>query len=125
MKITQEELKKMVREVLESKMAGLKQKPSTVSEAASSIAKDTLPGSGDLARIAKEVDEFLMETAEKAKELCAKMEEEMKADMLGGTNPSMAPRIGERNRMLSTRIGVLKKLAGNCISIFEFIRREG
>lgn len=122
MKITQEQLKAMIKEAIAKKLEATK---STVTEAASSLQKDVLPGSGDMAKIAKEVDEFLEETAEKAKELCEKMEEEMKTDMLGGENPSMAPRVGERNRMLSTRIGVLKKLAANCNSIFEFIRREG
>ena len=124
MKITQEELKTMIREAIASRMTEQGNRKPTVTEA-SSIAKDVLPGSGDMAKFAKQVDEFLQETAEKAKELCEKMEDEMKTDVLGGENPSLAPRVGERNRMLSTRIGVLKKLAANCTSIFEFIRREG
>lgn len=121
MKIDQNELKQMIREAIKAKLA----ETASLKETASSIEKDVLPGSGDLGSLAKEVDDFLEETTTKAKDLCAKLEEEMKVDMLGGLNPSMAPRVGERNRMLSTRIGVLKKLAANCVSIFEFIRREG
>lgn len=122
MKISRDDLKKMIREALTAAQAA---KKAPLKEEASSIEKDVLPGSGDLSKLAKEVDDFLMSTNEKAKELCTKLEEEMKVDMLGGSNPSMAPRVGERNRMLSLRVGVLKKLAANCVSIFEFIRREG
>lgn len=124
MKITQDELKTLIREALKAKLERLDAN-AKLAEAASSLQKDVLPGSMGMSEYAEEVDEFLMDTAEKAKELCEKMEEEMKVDMLGGENPSMAPRVGERNRMLSTRIGALKKLAGACSSIFEFLRREG
>lgn len=116
MKITHKELTDMIREAFAKK---------TLNEKASSVEKDVLPGSADIGSLIQEVDDFLMETADKAKELCTKMEEEMKTDVLGGTNASLAPRIGERNRMLSTRVGTIKKLAANCISIFEFIRKEG
>ena len=125
MKITKDELKTLIREALKAKLERL-DATAKLAEAASSLQKDVLPGSMGMSEYAKEVDEFLMDTAEKAKELCEKMEEEMKVDMLGGVeNPSMAPRVGERNRMLSTRIGALKKLAGACSSIFEMLRREG
>lgn len=123
MKISKEELTKLIREAVARQVATNQR---SIKEAvASSIEKEILPGSGKLADLAGEVDKFLMDTADKARDLCAKMEEEMKVDMLGGDNPSLAPRVGERNRMLSTRIGTLKKLASNCVSIFEFIRREG
>ncbi|MFA6049983.1 MAG: hypothetical protein WC761_02195 [Candidatus Paceibacterota bacterium] len=124
MKITQDELKTLIREALKAKLERL-DASAKLAEAASSLQKDVLPGSMGMSEYAEEVDTFLMDTAEKAKELCEKMEEEMKVDMLGGENPSMAPRVGERNRMLSTRIGALKKLAGACSSIFEMLRREG
>lgn len=110
MKISQKELREMVKEALKE---------------AKSLQKDVLPGSGELSKISKEVDDFLMETSEKAKELMAKIEEEMKVDVLGGKNPSLAPRIGERNRMLSVRAGALKKLGAACVSLFEYLRREG
>lgn len=131
MKISETNLKKLVREAIKSKLERLDasknwKETSPLTEAPSSLEKDVLPGSMDMSEIAQKVDDFLMETAEKAKELCEDLEEEMKVDMLGGVgNPSMAPRVGERNRMLSARIGVLKKLASNCVSIFEFLRREG
>lgn len=54
------------------------------------------------------------------------MVEEMKVDMLGGTAaPQMSPRIGERNRMLTVRAGMLRKLAANCTAAIEGCRREG
>jgi len=124
MKISKDELTKLIKEAIANRLAPSSEAP--IKEAvASSIEKEILPGSGKLADLAGEVDKFLMDTAEKARDLCTKMEEEMKVDVLGGDNPSLAPRVGERNRMLSTRIGTLKKLAANCVSIFEFIRREG
>lgn len=114
MKITKEQLETMVKEAVQVKLQEL-----------SSLDKEVLPGSGDMAKIAKDVDDFLMKMAEEAKELVVKIEEEMKVDSLGGDNPSLAPRVGERNRMLQTRAGVLKKLAGVCVSAFEHLRREG
>jgi hypothetical protein len=126
MRITHKELEALVKEAVKAKLADLSRKEkAALAEAASSLAKDILPGSGELHKLSKKVDDFLMSTAEKAQELSAELEDEMKVDMLGGTNPSLAPRIGERNRMLAVRAGVLKKLASNCVSIFEFIRREG
>lgn len=119
MKISKDTLRALVKEAVKQKLARL-------DEASVTLEKDVLPGSMGMDKIAEEVDDFLIETSKKAKELCEKMEEEMKVDMLGGVgNPSMAPRVGERNRMLSARIGVLKKLASNCVSIIEFLRREG
>jgi len=112
MKVTKTQLKNMVKEALLAE--------------ASSLQNDVLPGSGNMAKISKEVDDFLMKFAEEAKELTEKIGEELKVDMLGGiSNPSLAPRIGERNRMLMARAGVLKKLMSNAISAYELIRREG
>lgn len=111
-KISKSELKKMIQEAL-------------VKEA-SSLQKDVLPGSGELPKLAKEVDDLLLKFAEDARELMKKMEEEMKVDMLGGEGkPGMAPRVGERNRMLQVRAGMLKKLSAAAISAFEALRREG
>lgn len=122
MRITAEQLKKMVQEAVKSKLQ--EQGYGLVSEL-SSLDKEVLPGSGNMADLAKKVDDFLMKTAEEAKELVSEMEEEMKVDVLGGDNPSLAPRIGERNRMLADRAGVLKKLASSAVSCWELLRRNG
>ena len=112
MKILKSELRKMIQEAL-------------VKEA-SSLQKDVLPGSGDLGKLAKEVDDLLLGFAEESCELMKKMEKEMKVDMLGGEGkPGMAPRVGERNRMLQARAGILNKLSAAAISAFEALRREG
>lgn len=109
MKLTKTQLKKLVKEAV-----------------ASSLQKDVMPGSGNLSKLAEDVDKFLMETAERAKEIAAKLEEEIKIDMLGGPGtPSMAPRVGERNRMLEIRAGVLKRVSSNMTALWELLRREG
>jgi hypothetical protein len=111
-KISKTQLRKMIKEAL-------------VKEA-SSLQKDILPGSGDLGKLTKKVDDLILKFAEEARELMTEIEEEIKLDMLGGEGkPSMAPRVGERNRMLMVRVGILKKLSAAAVSAFEALRREG
>jgi hypothetical protein len=92
----------------------------------SSLNKEILPGSGDISKQMKDFDELLQKFAKEALELHKKMEEEMKVDMLGGqASPQMAPRIGERNRMLMVRAGILRKLAAAATSAVLAARAEG
>jgi len=92
----------------------------------STFNKDELPGSGDISKQMKDFDDLLQKFTKEALELHKKFEEEMKVDMLGGqASPQMAPRIGERNRMLMVRAGVLRKLAAACTGALEAVRREG
>jgi len=111
----EEDLKKMIREAVKAKLQEL-----------SSFNKEELPGSGDMPALMKEFDDLLLQFSKDALELHAKMVEEMKVDMLGGVAaPQMSPRIGERNRMLTVRAGMLRKLAANCTAAIEACRREG
>lgn len=111
----EEDLKKMIREAVKTKLQEL-----------SSFNKEELPGSGDMPALMKEFDDLLLQFSKDALELHAKMVEEMKVDMLGGiAAPQMSPRIGERNRMLTVRAGMLRKLAANCTAAIESCRREG
>lgn len=115
MNVKESELKKMIREAVKAKLQEL-----------SSFNKEELPGSGDMPALMKEFDDLLLQFSKDALELHAKMVEEMKVDMLGGTAaPQMSPRIGERNRMLTVRAGLLRKLAANCTAAIEAARREG
>lgn len=115
MNVKESELKKMIREAVKAKLQEL-----------SSFNKEELPASGDMPALMKEFDDLLVQFSKDALELHAKMVEEMKVDMLGGTAaPQMSPRIGERNRMLTVRAGMLRKLAANCTSAIEAVRREG
>jgi hypothetical protein len=115
MRVKEEDLKKMIREAVKTKLLEL-----------SSFNKEELPASGDMPALMKEFDELLLQFSKDALELHAKMVEEMKVDMLGGTAaPQMSPRIGERNRMLTVRAGMLRKLAANCTAAIEACRREG
>lgn len=92
----------------------------------SSLNKEMLPGSGNISKQMKEFDELLQEFAEKALELHEEFTDEMTVDILGGqASPQMSPRIGERNRMLMVRAGILRKLAAACTSGIEAARREG
>jgi hypothetical protein len=112
MKITEKQLKEVIREAVLQEL--------------SSFNKEELPGSGDMPALMKEFDDLLLQFSKDALDLHAKMVEEMKVDMLGGTAaPQMSPRIGERNRMLTVRAGMLRKLAANCTAAIESCRREG
>ena len=115
MKITEKQLQNIIREAVKAKLQEL-----------SSFNKEELPGSGDMPALMKEFDDLLLDFSKKALDLHAKMAEEMKVDMLGGVAaPQMSPRIGERNRMLTLRAGLLRKLAANCTAAIEACRREG
>lgn len=92
----------------------------------SSFNKEVLPGSGDISKQMKEFDDLLLAFSKNALELHKEFTEELKVDMLGGqASPQMAPRIGERNRMLMIRAGILRKLAAACTQALENVRREG
>lgn len=111
----EEDLKKMIREAVKAKLQEL-----------SSFNKEELPASGDMPAMMKKFDDLLLQFSKDALDLHAEMVEEMKVDMLGGTAaPQMSPRIGERNRMLTVRAGMLRKLAANCTAAIEGCRREG
>lgn len=115
MNIKESDLKKMIREAVKAKLQEL-----------SSFNKEELPGSGDMPALMKEFDDLLLQFSKDALDLHAKMVEEMKVDMLGGiAAPQMSPRIGERNRMLTVRAGMLRKLAANCTAAIESCRKEG
>lgn len=115
MRVKEADLKKMIREAVKAKLQEL-----------SSFNKEELPASGDMPAIMEEYDELLLDFSKKALELHAKIVEELNVDMLGGTAaPQMSPRIGERNRMLTVRAGMLRKLAANCTAAIEAVRREG
>jgi len=115
MRVKEGDLKKMIREAVKAKLQEL-----------SSFNKEELPASGDMPAIMEEYDDLLLDFSKKALELHAKIVEEMKVDMLGGiAAPQMSPRIGERNRMLTVRAGMLRKLAANCTAAIEAVRREG
>ena len=92
----------------------------------SSFNKEELPGSGDISKQMKEFDDLLQKFTKEALELHKKFTEELKVDPLGGlASPQMAPRIGERNRMLMVRAGILRKLAAAAVAGVEACRREG
>lgn len=111
----QKYLENLIREAVKEKLQEL-----------SSYNKEALPGGGDMPALMKEFDDLLLEFSKKALDLHAKMVEEMNVDMLGGVAaPQMSPRIGERNRMLTVRAGLLRKLAANCTAAIEACRREG
>ena len=115
MNIKESELRNMIREAVKTKLQEF-----------SSYNKEELPGSGDMPALMKKFDDLLLDFSKKALDLHAEMVEEMKVDMLGGTAaPQMSPRIGERNRMLTVRAGMLRKLAANCTAAIEACRREG
>jgi len=92
----------------------------------STFNKDELPGSGDISKQMKDFDDLLQKFTKEALELHEKFTEALKVDPAGGqTSPQMSPRIGERNRMLMVRAGVLRKLASAATSALSAVRAEG
>lgn len=106
MKVSKKKLTEMVRKALK--------------EETSIKYSDLLPGvGGDLDKLVSEVDEFLKETAGKANELAEKADEMMKADVLA------SPKVGERNRALLGRAGVMRRLRQTVVAMLEHLVREG
>lgn len=109
MKITKEELNKIIKEAVQKKL-----------KEASLDYTDLLPGvDGGLQEYVEEVEVFLLETANRAEELYRKADEMMRADILNH------PKIGEKNRVLLSHAGVLRTLHGNITTIFRFLRQQG
>lgn len=103
--------------VSRKELAGMVKKALT--EATGVNYSDLLPGAGpELDKYADKVDKFLKETAAKANELAEEADEIMKADILSH------PRVGERNRVLLVRAGVMRRLRQNLVNMLEHLHVE-
>ncbi len=86
--------------------------------------KDVLPGAdGGFAKYAQKVDDLLEEFLDKAETLYQEGTEMMKPDITGTPEPGNQA-VGERNRYIAARVGALKAIRGNLVSVYERLRRE-
>lgn len=107
MKITKEQLKSQIRELVKEQLAY----------------KDVLPGAdGEFVKYAQKVDDLFEEFMDKAQKLKDEGAELMKADILGGHDSSV--KAAERNRYINARVGFLNKLKINLVQAFEALKRE-
>jgi hypothetical protein len=105
MKLTAQQLKEMVRNVVSTKMKNLGEAASTVPKA------EDIPK--DVVAFATKIDTFLKKTIKEARKLAEEGEDAMKANVLSDWNTQ------ERNRFLLYRIGLLKALANHLVSKLE------
>lgn len=84
-----------------------------------SIQSEILPGSdGDLGSFMKKIEDFIDETTEKAEELALEGEEMLKANLL------KSGEVAERNRLILTSVGILRKLKFGIGSMMLDLRKS-
>lgn len=110
MKITEQELKNLVNEVVAKKIANIK-------EAAAGDPGTEAPSAKEVVSFMKEFDDFLTETVEKAHKLADKGETLIKENLLN------TPETGTRNEVIITRVGMLRSMANGVSTFFERVRR--
>jgi len=105
-KLTKEEFNKLIKTVIaESK--------------SSDDLKELLPSSDkDLVDFATKVDEFLLSFIQEAEELRTEGAELVAKDILGSS------KVGERNRFVFARVGLLQKIKNLLIQAHENLKRE-
>lgn len=86
--------------------------------------RDLVPGGkgSELATYASKVDDFIKETVEKMEALHKEGTDIIQIDILGGRDSSA--KVGERNRFILTRLGLLDKMKKNLVAAYEFLRKE-
>lgn len=105
MKVSTKQLQEMVRTAVKTKLQELKR-------------DDVVPGdAGKLGKYAEDVDKFLMESIEKIDELVEEAEEMMRMNLLS------QPQVGDRNRSLMSRVGILRALKQRMIDMLEATHR--
>lgn len=105
MKVTKKQLKEMVRKAVREKL-----------NEDFDYSNDLVPD--DIKQYATDVDEFLKDTIEKARELHDEGEEMMRANILSSYE------VQERNRYLLYRVGFLNNLIANLLTRIEDMRRQ-
>jgi len=106
MKITQSELKKLVQETVDKKLATLKEDVGT-----------EVPSAKGVVAFVKKFDDFLTDTVVKAHELADEGEKLIDSNLLNH------PEVGTRNEMLIHRVGMLRTIANSVSTYFERIKR--
>lgn len=106
MKITNTELKKLVQEAVDKKLATLKEDAGT-----------DVPSAKGIVAFTKKFDDFLTDTVEKAHALADEGEKLIDSNLLN------APEVGTRNEMVIHRVGMLRTIANGISTFFERVKR--
>lgn len=106
MKIKKAELQEMVKGLVKKKLVELAD-------------RDSVPGKdGDLGKFAEECDKFLSKSIDEINDLVDEAEKMMRENLLNH------PTIGERNRALMARVGILKNLKAKMLEMLEATHRN-
>jgi hypothetical protein len=106
MKITETELKKLVKEAVDKKLATLKEDAGT-----------DVPSAKGIVAFTKKFDDFLTKTIEEARKLADDGEALIDSNLLNH------PEVGTRNEMVIHRVGMLRTIANGMSTFFERVRR--
>jgi hypothetical protein len=103
MKITKEQLKSHIRRLVQEQLDY----------------KDIVPGAdGGFVKYAQKVDDLLLKFMDDAEKLIQEGSDIMKADVLESA------KVGERNRYILARVGVLRALKTSVSNAFERLKKE-
>jgi len=106
MKIKKAELQEMVKGLVQRKLTELAD-------------RDSVPGKdGDLGKFAEECDKFLSKSIDEINDLVEEAEKMMRENLLNH------PTVGERNRALMARVGILKNLKAKMLEMLEATHRQ-
>jgi len=106
-KLTAEDIRKLVKQVINE------------GKDASDELKELLPSDdGELVAYATKIDKFLTDIVEEAAALRNEGSELMAKDILGSA------KVGERNRFILARVGLVKKLGDLVVQAHENLKRE-
>lgn len=106
MQITEKELKKLVAEAVEKKLANLKEDSGV-----------EVPNAKAVVAFAKKCDDFITATIVEARKLADEGETLIDPNLLN------APETGTRNELVIHRVGTLRTIANGLATFFERIRR--
>jgi hypothetical protein len=86
--------------------------------------RDLLPGGDgkELEEYVSKVDNFIKETVEKMQELHDEGQDIIQTDILGGRDSSA--KVGERNRLIMARVGILDKMKKQLVAAYEYLRNQ-
>lgn len=105
MKIKKTDLQEMVKTVVNKKLHEL-------------MDRDSVPGKdGELGKYAEKFDKFLDDSIEEINDLVVEAEKMMRENLLNH------PTVGERNRALMSRVGILKNLKAKLLEMLEATHR--
>ncbi len=113
MRISQEQLEKMIKEAIAKKLSPLKEE----ARGEDSEVGTGVPDAKKVVALLKKFDDLIEDTIKKARELADEGEDLIQTNLLSH------PEVGTRNELLKNRVGMLRSMANNLATTFERVKR--